>query len=1006
MMQRQVVASLRALDVCLLMCEEEADICLSRDARLYSHLIYGIISNDSDCAIMRGVRWIPASSLTLQWQAAERSQSAVYVDVAMRRHFKATRERTWGKLEPSAAAVSTSEFATSLAQPLVLAAARCQVWNNAGVMGALSLTDHSQLVSVALLAGNDFTREYAHLWSDLMPRTKNRVDQCAHFVSQPGQHGMRAEQLPAVKAVLMQNKVLRLGFKQSRIIYEGEAADDLDTTDSVSSAPIEAPRPAAAPAWSAPVKSTAAPAVPAAPAGPHSKPASSAVAARPRAKVQHVVPNAAHGFLVGRFSHGGDGLFFHQKSVVDGQLLSIGDEVEYEERDNEYNPGKKQAWRIVVVNFKNPHTKGILWPGHRPSAATASGPAVLPVSASGRPRATVSKCVPDAGYGFLRSRIPGQFIFYHQVHVVDWQLLSVGDEVEYDEGVNERDPSKAQALRMTVVRFNDEATRGKQWVSRNPQQRPPTPPGDAEEGENSAESKEQPQPQLQPQPSSVPQSVLTSVSASASANAVDSLTAALDAVNMNDDDLANLRFLIASGQVPSDTLSCIVRDYDNTAVYMEQVQPGEHAPHTPVFASAHVPAVASLLFSGVLLPPVESVTRPLRAAFALLCGKRQQRLFTVVGRAYKQLDAPLEHDYMLSHYLHGSRTSSDIPLFSVPEWPIMHRLQLFLRPFGCAMEGGEDWMASQIFQSSLPVSLRFPVLACRFLSHALVERGCSLAYLHALVDPLIAMALVLYAVESASNGLPRPPGSVQSAATRVLFVHDTAQASFPLMLAAGLASVYQSVCSNLVNLSQLLRLPAEILEHLPPHRLLHGPLLLSLLQNALPAQQDQTSPLPPPCVSLDLLRYRVRRADISASNTLSSDLMQAVTETFTEQYQQCRAFVYIAQRRAVEESKQEPWHAAPQPHYSASAAAIAQSAVASVLSDDDEVKQPSAALVKNAWTAVPPRRQQQPRAPGSAAAASESRAWRQVGGQHISPTLAAQSPAASPFAAAARPWEH
>ena len=64
MMQRQVTASLRSLGVTILYCEEEADICLSRDARQHADLIYAIVSNDSDCAIMRGVRWIPASSLT------------------------------------------------------------------------------------------------------------------------------------------------------------------------------------------------------------------------------------------------------------------------------------------------------------------------------------------------------------------------------------------------------------------------------------------------------------------------------------------------------------------------------------------------------------------------------------------------------------------------------------------------------------------------------------------------------------------------------------------------------------------------------------------------------------------------------------------------------------------------------------------------------------------------------------------------------------------------------
>ena len=205
------------------MCEEEADICLSRDARLYSSLIYGIISNDSDCAIMRGVRWIPASSLTLQWHDSRRGQAAVYVDASMRGHFMSSRERRYGNREQPAAALSTSTFVASLRQPVVLTAVRCQVWTNSAVMAALSLSNYSQLVNVAMLAGNDFTREYAHLWWRLATQTagRSKVDRWAQFVSQSAQREKKAEEYGPMTALLSQSKELRRAFRQSRAIYEG-----------------------------------------------------------------------------------------------------------------------------------------------------------------------------------------------------------------------------------------------------------------------------------------------------------------------------------------------------------------------------------------------------------------------------------------------------------------------------------------------------------------------------------------------------------------------------------------------------------------------------------------------------------------------------------------------------------------------------------------------------------------------------------------------------------------
>ena len=114
----------------------------------------------------------------------------MYVDCAMRQHFSTSRERAYGSRETPTAPVSTDSFTVSLRQPLVLKEARCQVWTNSAVMGALSLSSYTQLVNVALLAGNDFTREHTNLWWHLQhTRGTSKVDKWAMYVTQPSAAG-------------------------------------------------------------------------------------------------------------------------------------------------------------------------------------------------------------------------------------------------------------------------------------------------------------------------------------------------------------------------------------------------------------------------------------------------------------------------------------------------------------------------------------------------------------------------------------------------------------------------------------------------------------------------------------------------------------------------------------------------------------------------------------------------------------------------------------------------
>ena len=1117
MMQRQVIASLRSLAVSIIMCEEEADICLSRDARLYSHLIYGIISNDSDCAIMRGVRWIPVSSLTLQWRDARQGQSPVYVDVGMREHFASSRQRVYGKCDTPVASVSTSAFAASLSQTLVFTAARCQVWTNAAVMAALSLSDYSQLVNVAMLAGNDFTREHTNLWWHLLPRTsgKNKVDKWALFVTQTGQRDKRAEEFAGLKLILSQHKALRRGFRHSRAIYEG--IDELLVTAQPASAlPQPSGSTAEQPIDSAPpIGQSAIVPLPAQHAPSLSVP-------RPRARVLQVLANGTYGFL--RVRAGPQALFYHQKNVGGGQLLSVGDEVEYEEGDNEQLAGKRQALRIVATQFNNPQTKGKVWQGYRPSssvspscrsASTPLGPsdrrfravvtqlkaeagygflfgrnssdhvffhqsnvlnsqllslgdeveyeegdnerlagkkqalriaviqfsnpqtkgvsweakrpsttpsptsraASSSVGPSGRPRAFVTRLVADAGYGFLGGRAGVEPVFFHQSNVLNSQLLSVGDEVEYEEGVSEKDASRRQAMHIQVVRFHDETARGMPWVP-NSAARSPAAPHKAGSGRQRGvdagvmSSGENGELQIA-EPDRVPDNLQATriqpvdngeelKELHSSTDDVESMTAALDAMNMDKDDLASIRHLIALGQLPSDTLSCIVREFDQVAVYVEQLHPNEQIlPFALVGrheqSASFSSAGNSLSFSSFLLPPIERITRPLRAGFALLCGKRQQQLVTVVGHTYKQLDAPLVYDQILPHYIDASRLSARIPLFSVPEWPIDYRLQSFVRPFGSIMDGGVDLVSSQILQSTLPLSLRLPVLACRFMLHSLMRQGCSLHQLNPLIDSLIAMFLVLFALEPATPSSVDPSRAsvaLKSAVPHVLFVRDTARLSFPILLVCGLASMYQSMCSNLLNLSQLLRLPENVLERLPPHRLLHGPLLLSLLQDAIPLQittvassnnnaSRTSSILQPACVSLDLLRFRVVRGDLSVSSTSSSHtLLQSVTAAFTAHYQLCRMLIYAPGDNAVSELT----HAAP-----SQLRVNVDMAVNSHVAAKDEVdgKQPVISAVSPRPPNQQRRQQHQPRAQHTASNKykTEPRRWLPV---EKSPTSAAR----------------
>ena len=234
LLQRQVLASLSALQVAVVLCEEEADVRLSADARLYAPWVWGVLSNDSDCSVMRGVRWIPSASLVLHFVApssAEQRRTAVEVDEAMRRHFgrpRAQGSQRGKKPRPPSEVAAAPSSAPLFSRPslLHLSSIRCTVWTSGSVAAALNLSSPHQLVDLALLSGNDYTKPLTPLFIHLQPRSGPRpstpLQRWVDFLSQPAHRGQALEAIPAFAALLSQHRSLRGAVRHSRVMYEGE----------------------------------------------------------------------------------------------------------------------------------------------------------------------------------------------------------------------------------------------------------------------------------------------------------------------------------------------------------------------------------------------------------------------------------------------------------------------------------------------------------------------------------------------------------------------------------------------------------------------------------------------------------------------------------------------------------------------------------------------------------------------------------------------------------------
>ena len=379
-------------------------------------------------------------------------------------------------------------------------------------------------------------------------------------------------------------------------------------------------------------------------------------------------------------------------------------------------------------------------------------------------------------------------------------------------------------------------------------------------------------------------------------DALDSLTADLDALQLSRDDLTDIRHRVARGELNADTLSVVVRDYDFTAVYMEQLN------RTPEAAVQEQSGPHN--FRSLLLPPCEKLMRPLRAALGLLCGKRKYHVGRPVGNEYRTDDLVLDNDELLPHFLapvEALRGCTRLPLLLVARAPLEQRMRLFCAPIDrvCPAESGESEAALAVMNSSaIPSHLRLPTLACRFVLQSYHQLGLGREHTTPLIDSLIAMVLVLHAVSAAALTVSRPHSPwgqdlLHPPLVRVHASHDPTL--FPLMLAAGLGCHYQAACSNLLSLAQQLQLPSQLLPPLPPAQLFHGPLLLFLVQTAVRSslssgeaastaplpRSSSTKGLPPSTVHGGDVQRAVLGHAVSASSVTQYQLVQAIGRSFS-----------------------------------------------------------------------------------------------------------------------------
>ena len=100
-----------------------------------------------------------------------------------------------------------------------------------------------------------------------------------------------------------------------------------------------------------------------------------------------------------------------------------------------------------------------------PSSAAARPPSPQPALLHG----SVKRVNAESAWGWIQCPSRQNDVFYHQSNVVDQQLLSEGDEVEFVVGFNNR-KQLPQAEQIAVVRLRDEGMRGRKFRSRFGQQ--------------------------------------------------------------------------------------------------------------------------------------------------------------------------------------------------------------------------------------------------------------------------------------------------------------------------------------------------------------------------------------------------------------------------------------------------------------------------------------------------------------------------------------------------------
>lgn len=222
----QCMHTFQMLRVSTIICEEEADVQLSRDARKFNKSVYGILSNDSDCAAMVGCRWIPCSSLVLEWgdlvaaQSVNRKENQIVMTpIVIDQMTEAlySHERSRVNFSPNIVNPRRELF-----NQRYLIGVRCRVWTSGKVAQALGLSSPQQLVDMAILVGNDYTKEFTLKWKSAIAPSKRYLDlvDVVRFLCQPNNRNKRLTDLPMFRGLVSQVDIGR-AVRNSLIMYEG-----------------------------------------------------------------------------------------------------------------------------------------------------------------------------------------------------------------------------------------------------------------------------------------------------------------------------------------------------------------------------------------------------------------------------------------------------------------------------------------------------------------------------------------------------------------------------------------------------------------------------------------------------------------------------------------------------------------------------------------------------------------------------------------------------------------